>query len=159
MKEWWAGLQPRERQLLRLAAVLLAALLLYALVWQPLQRAREAQAERLERAEESLRWMRGAVAELQSLRAAGRPEPDPRPLLTVVDATAKAAELQGTIRRIQPVGSDDVRVTLEGASYRAVVSWLADMHTRGVQVRELSAQRDAEPGRVSANLVLHRSGG
>jgi general secretion pathway protein M len=150
------GLQERERRILVLGGAALVLVLAYGLVWLPLQEAREQAREAIARSEATLTWMRQAAAEVVALRRAGVTEPDERPLLSIVDSTAKGSGLQEAIRRIQPVGQNDVRVNLDGAAYSDLVAWLAALQGRGVKAVELSAQRENEPGRVTANLTLHK---
>lgn len=159
MRDWWEGLQERERRMLLGGSVALVLVLLYGLAWLPLGDRLADERERLRRAEATLEWMRETGAEIRVLRAAGGVEPDPRPLLSLVDSTAKVQGLQGSIRRIQPAGQDDVRVSMQDASYRQLMAWLVDLHRRGVHARQLSGQRADDPGRINANITLHRLGG
>jgi general secretion pathway protein M len=142
--------------MLILGAAALVLVLAYGAVWLPLQEAREQARESIARSEATLTWMRQAAAEVIALRRAGVTEPDQRPLLSIVDSTAKGSGLQGAIRRIQPVGQNDVRVNLDGAAYSDLMAWLAALQGKGVKAVELSAQRENEPGRVTANLTLHK---
>lgn len=158
MRRWWQGLQERERRIMMLGAFALMVVLGYGLIWLPLQEAREQARKDLARSESTLTWTRQAAAQIISLRGSGRAEPDNRPLLSIVDSTAKRSGLQDGIRRIQPIGQSDVRVSLDGASYRALVAWLAQLHGKGVKAVELSLQRENDPGKVTANLTLHRDG-
>lgn len=158
MRRWWQGLRERERRVLILGAVALVLVLGYGLIWLPLENSRKQAREDLARSEAALTWSRQAAAQIISLGRSARAEPDSRPLLSIVDSTAKGSGLDGVIRRIQPIGQDDVRVSLDGASYRALMAWLAQLHSKGVKAVELSIQRENDPGKVTANLTLNRAG-
>ncbi|MBS1247829.1 MAG: ral secretion pathway protein, partial [Proteobacteria bacterium] len=75
MKAWWEGLSSRERLLTAGGAMLVLALLLYALAWQPLQashrRLRQSVAE--QRAE--LAAMRQMAEEIKRLDGSGGKPP------------------------------------------------------------------------------------
>jgi general secretion pathway protein M len=158
MRRWWRSLQERERRVLVAGAAALVLVLAYGLVWLPFGKSREQAREDLARSEAALTWSRQAAAQIISLRRSARAEPDPRPLLSIVDSTAKGSGLDGVIRRIQPIGQNDVRVSLDGASYRALMAWLVQLHGKGVRAVELSIQRENDPGKVTANLTLNRAG-
>lgn len=144
--------------MLVVGALALVLVLGYGLVWLPFEKSQKRAREDLARSEATLTWARQAAAQIISLRASSRPAPDTRPLLSIVDSTAKASGLDGVIRRIQPIGQNDVRVSLEGASYAALMAWLVQLHGKGVKVVELSIQRENDPGKVTANLTLNRVG-
>lgn len=159
MREWLAGLSPRDRFTLSLGLVVAGALLAWALVWDPFsrdyQRLREVVAEQRELAA----WMTTAVAEVRRLGGAAGGTPTPRrgneSFLALVDRTTKARDLAGAVKRVQPEGADKVRVWLEGAPFDGLVTWLGQLaRAEGVQVTSASFERGAAPGRVDARLTL-----
>ncbi|MCB1589906.1 MAG: type II secretion system protein M, partial [Xanthomonadales bacterium] len=94
-QQWWAGRQPRERWLLGIAGVLAVFLLLYAALYLPLQRHRQALAEQVQQGELDLLQAR-RLAELIRSRgpaaATSLPGPD-RSLLARVDEGLREAGL------------------------------------------------------------------
>ncbi|NGP54665.1 type II secretion system protein GspM [Thioalkalivibrio sp. XN8] len=159
MKDWFLGLEPRERVFVGGGAVAVLLLLLWALVINPLQASRAATAERVETKLETLAFLRAAAAELAgagNMPAAG-PELAGQPLVVVVDRTARAAGLGTALTRNQPVGEDGIRVRLDEASFDAVARWLATLGaTAGLSIEAASFDRTPAEGRVNASLVLRQ---
>ena len=150
---WWRGLAPRERLALALGGAAAGLLLLYALLWAPLQERLAGLRARLAEEEAQVAWMRRA-----SWAAAPRRAPVSGSLLALVDRTARAAGL--ALARVQPEGEGRVRVRLEGAPFDGLARWLGELAAAGLRVEELEVERDrrAGPGRVRARLRLAREG-
>lgn len=160
MKAYWEGLSARDRRILLIGGVILAVLLLYWLIWQPLT-------ERAERLEQSVRaqhadlaWMQAAAERVRGVRVdrvadpVGGAEQTP---LGVIDRTAREGPLAGTVRRVQPEGADSVRVWLEDAPFDDLILWLGALESRhGLRVTSLVVDRQPAEGRVNARLSLER---
>lgn len=161
MKAWLAGLEPRDRRLLLVAALLLGLLLIYALLADPLLSAYRERAARVEQQRAELAWMQEAAARIRQLRADGGSGAGlgGRSLLAVVDGSAREAGLGNALRRVRPDGSLAVRVWFEGVPFDALVEWLGRLDREfQVQVRLITLERQPEPGRVHAQLTLETAG-
>lgn len=159
MKDWFLGLEPRERLFVGVGAVAVVLMLFWALVLNPLQTSRADTTERVETKRQTLAFLRAAAAELAgagNVTAAG-PDLAGQPLVVVVDRTARAAGLGAALTRNQPVGEDGIRVRLDEASFDAVALWLATLGTSaGLGIESASFDRSPAEGRVNANLVLRQ---
>ncbi len=155
MKAWLASLSARDRRVLVIGTALVAAMLLWALVWEPLARSREAlRAEAADNAA-ALAWMRPAAERLIARGGvAATPSSDGRSLLARVDAGAREAGLAASLLGVEPQGGDRVRVQFGGADFDLLAGWLERAAAAGIVIEEFSAQRAAGPGRVDARLVL-----
>jgi len=161
MRGWWEGLQARERRMLASGAVVVAALLGWALLWYPLSHARSDLALRVAHQRDDLAWMRQALGEVASLRAQGarsRADRQGKSLLALADVSARGAGLTGALKRVEPAGSDSVRVNLEIADFDALVSWLdALARDYGVQATDFSVDKVEGLGLVNARVTLQDS--
>jgi general secretion pathway protein M len=161
MRGWWEGLQARERRMLASGAVVVAALLGWALLWYPLSHARSDLAVRVAHQRDDLAWMRQALGEVASLRAQGarsRADRQGKSLLALADVSARGAGLTGALKRVEPAGSDSVRVNLEIADFDALVSWLdALARDYGVQATDFSVDKVEGLGLVNARVTLQDS--
>lgn len=159
MKDWFLGLEPRERLFVGIGAVAVVLLLVWALVISPLGSARAATTERVETKRQTLAFVRSAAAELAAagdLPAAG-PNLAGQSLVVIVDRTARAAGLGNALTRNQPVGEDGIRVRLDNAAFDAVAAWLATIGTSaGLSIESASFDRTPDEGRVNASLVLRQ---
>ncbi len=160
MKEWYAGLAQREKLIVTVGAALVALLLIYALLWDPLASRATSLQQSVTEQSALHAWMQDAAAEAQRLRAVGGGTGvnGGRSMLSVVDQTAKSAKLMGAVKRIQPEGAELVRVTLEQAAFDDLMLWLGTLQrSYAIDVADLSIDR-LDAGRVSARLALRRSG-
>lgn len=154
MKTWWAGLGARDRRILQIGAVLALLMLLWALAWQPLSRARDRLRAQAIAQAEALAWMRPAAQQLVAAGGlTGAPSADARSLLARIDAGAREAGLGGTLVSVEPQGANRVRATLSATDFDVLARWLQQVSGQGVALEQLSVQR-ANAGRVDARVLL-----
>jgi len=156
MRVWWLGLSDRDRRVLSIGGALALLLLVYALAWLPLERAREALRVQATATDASLRWMQAAAPEVARMRGQGGAlRQDSRSLLARVDAGARAAGLGNALLRVEPVGDGQVRLAFQQAGFDPLMSWLEDFaRSDGVRVTELNVQSTGATGQVDARIGL-----
>ena len=161
MKEYWANLSDSERRTLSIGGVVLAIVLVYGLVWTPVKNNAEALRQSVQQKEAFVTWMNNAVEEAKALRkssTSSRQSTGGQSLLAVVDQTARRSKLGPALKRVEPKGTNEVRVRLERAAFDDVVTWLTRLQReRGVGVASVSLDKEESPGRVSATLTLKGS--
>lgn len=155
---WWNKQSTQDRRVLGIGGVVVALLLAWAFVWNPLARSRAQLEMRVERERADLAWMRQTSGELQSLRAKGargQVDRQGKSLFALADVTARGAGLAAALKRVEPTGPKSVRASFESANFDALIGWI-DSLTRdyGVQVTDLSADRVEGLGLVNARVVL-----
>lgn len=158
IRAWWQQREARERRILLIGGAAAAVMLVWALVWHPLQRSRGELRVRVEAQRAELEQMRSDAARVQQLRGQGaraKVERQGKSLLALADATARGAQLANELRRVEPVGSKSVRVSFENASFDAVADWLEGLaRDFGVVATDFSADRAEGVGRVNARVTL-----
>ncbi len=158
MKEWWLGLQARERRTLMIGGVALAITLLYFGLWDPFQSNLKRMEQAVEKNQALLLWMERSAAEVKQLTRAGsgagnRRATSGRSLLALVDQTAKRSRLGVALKRVEPEGKDAVRVWLEQASFDDMMSWLIQLERKnGITIETITVDRQEAPGRVNARI-------
>lgn len=159
---WWAGRQPRERLLLRIAAALVVFSVLFASLYLPLQRQRDTLAAQVQQAELDLLAARRYADEI---RTAGPQVKGPvlagpdRSLLARVDEGLREAGLSSVLARIEPEGDRRVRLWLEDAPFDGLIAWLERASVeQGIRLIDASVDRDLAPGLVSVRLTLEQRG-
>ena len=157
--ERYRELQPRERVMVSVGAVVVLVTLVYLLLWEPFANARTKQmaalaeqralAERLETIGAAVqKAQRAGVAAIQ-----GREQS----LLTLVDQLGRSAELGKAPARLQPEGDNEVKVWFEDVPFDALVRWMATLEARyGVQITAAELERRAGEGLVNARLTVIR---
>ena len=158
---WWTGLQQRERRIVLIGGVVVGLLLGWALLWYPLAHARQDLRARVARESADLTWMRQAQGQAQALHARGargQVSRQGKSLLALADASARSAGLAGALKRVEPTGNDNVRVTFDVADFDALINWLDALgRDYGVQITDLSADKVEGLGLVNARVTLRDS--
>jgi len=143
----WAGLQPRERTMLRVAAALvLAALVWIAFVAPPLRVAREAPAQ-IDQLDAELQRLQRLAGEIPTLRATA----------PVTQAQAGAA-LKAATDRLGDKGKlmllgDRATLTLTGASPPAFQAWLVEARS-GARARPIDVQLNRGTAGLSGTVTV-----
>jgi general secretion pathway protein M len=157
MRDWFESLAQRERIILIAGGVLAVLIIAWTFVWTPL---RDGAFE----LDGSVTQKNRLLANLRRVEAVGAQAnggttvAPTQSLVLLVDQTHRAHGLAGTLSRNQPDGSDGIRVTFQSASFDELVSWLGALQqSYGVLVESASFDGTAQPGIVSATLVLRRS--
>lgn len=157
MKDWFLGLEPRERNMVAGGAAVLLLLLLYVMIWEPIAGSYKDLRNSVQQQQETLTWMRQASAQIKALqRSAGGNASGlgGRSLLAVVDQSARSGGLGNAIKRIEPDGSKGVKVWLEGAAFDPMILWLGKL-TRSFRIEPTMIT--LEPiggGRVNVRMTL-----
>ena len=156
LKQWYEGLEPRERRMVSIGGVLLVLLILVGGILMPLQSAVSGATARNQAKREDLAWMRSNAAEI---RAAGAQmvADTGEPPVVLVDRTARAAGLTDALRGTQPSGNG-VRVQLETAPFDTLVTWLASLDENyGLAIESITVDRAPKPGLVNASITFNRA--
>jgi len=157
MKDWFMGLELRERRMVAGGALVLGVLMFYLLVWEPIAVSYDDLKKNVAAQQETLDWMKQASLKVKALRGSARGTAQGlggRSLLAVVDQSARSAGLGPAIKRVEPDGSKGVKIWLEGAGFDDMVLWLGKLaRTYQIEVSVITLEPQGE-GRVKARLTL-----
>jgi len=162
MKDWFAGLEPREQLFVSSGGVVVIVALLYGFVWAPLDRNHEAMAESVADWHRSLAELGPLKGMAQTGNTATRP-PGPgsqQAPIIIVDQTLRSRQLEQFRRRSQPTSSNGIRVEFENVAFDDLVAWLGDLsdqYSMHVQAGSLSKGSQSGTGRINATLTLERA--
>ena len=161
MKAWLENLDPRERMMVAAGGALLVLFLLYIMIWSPLHSGYDSIKETVEEQRATALWMQQSAQTLKGLKGRAGSAAQGlggRSLLSVADSTARAGGLGPALKRVEPEGSDSVRVWLDGAPFDVLVKWLGTLSTiHGVNAETVTMERSDATGRVYARLTLQAS--
>lgn len=148
-------LAPRERVMVLAAAAVIAVLLLYLLIWEPLATAHTRRAEALQQARAVALRIEEAGARAQA--QGGRRVDRGQSLLAAVDQTSRSPLLGKAPSRVQPEGDREVKIWLEDVAFSSLLRWLQELETRyGINASSAEIERGSASGVVSARLTLVR---
>jgi general secretion pathway protein M len=146
---WWTRRNPRERVLLAVLALSVAAYALVVGIAQPLLGARATALSTIAQHDAAL----ARLAALPPAEVAPADAAD-RPVTAVVTETAPDYGL--TIRRIEAEG-DGARLELADAGFPEIVLWIDELErAHGLRLVAVEMDRQPEPGVVSARLTFGR---
>ena len=161
MKDWFFGLEDRERLVVGIGAIIVALALIYGLAWAPLDRKHsetQASVSNWQRSLAELRPLK-AMASQSGNTAAPSPGAQQSPII-IVDQTLRSRGLERYRKRSQPTSSNGIRVEFEDVAFDDLVLWLGDLseqYRMTVQAGSLASGSRAGPGRVNAALTLERA--
>lgn len=161
LKDKFDSLQPRERVVIIVGAILVLVTAVYVLALSPLYSAVNAQAKRVAQKEGDLAWMRSVSGEVAvlSANAPTRPGPSNESMVVLIDRTARECGLGASLTGQTPNGERGIRVRLEGAEFDKLMVCLGTLQqVHSVDVETATIDRTAKPGIVNASLVLTRVG-
>ena len=129
LRDWLAGLAPRERNLVYAAGGLVIIALLYFVLVLPITTMAAKRAARVEQKTADLAWMRQVAPQVAAAAAAGAAAGSGESLVVLVDRTGREAGLGSALRDQSPSGDQGLRLRLEAASFDVLVVWLVGIRT------------------------------
>lgn len=152
IRAWWSARTSRERTMVSVGVAFVVIALVWALALNPLAQRRAELQRAVPEQRALLAWMESLPTGSQNRTGAVQGS-----LFAVVDRSARATALAGTLSRVQPEGAATVRVWFDDAPFNDLVIWLAVLERdHGIHVTAMAVDRTAAPGRVSARLTLAR---
>jgi general secretion pathway protein M len=160
MIEWWQNLGDRERSLLGIGGVLLALMLLYVMVLEPLQ-AKVASINTLRTASSATLQRMNVIAEQAATLRAQQIEsgtlPDDLSLQRAVDESAQAASLRDKISSLTQDSAISVKMMMQGTPLTQSLMWLLTLRQQyGIRISELEATRGDAAGTANLSVTLTR---
>ncbi|MDP3859623.1 MAG: type II secretion system protein M [Stagnimonas sp.] len=152
-------LQPRERLIVGVGAVVVAITLAYLLLWEPFARAAQRQTVALADERAFAERLEAIASVVQRARSSGLAptQGGGQSLLTLVDQASRLPELGKAPARIQPDGDKEVKIWLEDVPFDQLARWIGVLQSRyGISVSGAEIERRASDGLVNARLSLVR---
>jgi general secretion pathway protein M len=147
---WWAGLQPREQQLVSGAAVVVLVGMFYWLLWQPLHQANTAQQQKVQSAQRQLSQLQQLMPQLKA--AAGTTARSGGSLAQIISTSARSAGV--SVSRMQPQ-NEQLTLVLDDISFNQLLGWLHTLqYQHGVQLINLDVALADKPGIVRVRRMV-----
>lgn len=159
MKDWFEALQPRERMFVLSAIAVVALLMLYLIIWRPLDRAHTDMQTSVHTWGTALSELRPLQSQLQSSSLNSAQASRNESLVVIVDNSLRERGLYSALQRSQPTAQNGIRVEFENAAFDDLILWLGDLATsHGLQLQSGSFSSNAtdNAGRVNATVTLER---
>ena len=149
----YRALEQRERLLLHIAGAIGLVAILYAGVFSPAYDFRETALERHAEQQYRLDWIRSHEAEARQRGEdnAGPGAPN-RSLLTLIDATAREANVRLT--RYRPESDGSVNVVIQRQAFNDVLRWTGLLVADDLRIVQAAIDAEDEQGVVNARLSI-----
>ncbi|MBK8164096.1 MAG: type II secretion system protein M [Gammaproteobacteria bacterium] len=156
MKQFIANLSDRERVLLAGGGGGALLVLLFLIAWHPFSRYVERLDDNVVAQRELRVWMQQAATEVKQLRGSAPARRGAgQSLLAVADSTARQHGLAAAMKRVEPEGTDKVRIRLEQAGFDDLTRWLELLvREHGVRIESITIDGRSQSGTVDARLAL-----
>lgn len=147
VKAWWVSLNPRERQLVTIAALAVGFYVVFAVAVQPAWRTLRAAPAQLDALDVQLQGMQRLAGEAKDLR--GLPPVNPAQAMAALKA---ASDRLGDKARLSVQGERAV-LTLTGVGTEQLRGWLAEARS-GARARPIEASLTRGPVGYSGSIVV-----
>ena len=154
---WWQAREPRERRMLAVMFIALAAFIAWYGISVPLRGLRDDARARHERAASELLATQAAASEIEAL---GTVRPSPGDVQQLESAVLEAARAAGVaISRHRADGPAALQVDIESVATPALLSWLDALRIEhGIAPDTLDVTESSGALRVSARFALVEAG-
>jgi len=163
MMDYWNQLKPSERTIISVAGIILAVLILYLAVLEPFMLKSDEYTTKVAQQKSQIEWLKKKSLEVKQLQVssggAGTTRKSGDSLLVIVDRTAKQNKLADSLKRVEPDGSERVRVWLDSASFDEVAKWLGLLQSSyQLDIESAVFDKVEAAGRVNVRLVIIEGG-
>lgn len=160
MKTWFNALQPRERLIVTIAAIVLTLLLLYLLVWSPVSSRLQTARQDVAADRSLLLWMQKSNADIKKYKGStNRKTPNRNiSLINAVESSARQAGIRKSITHLEPKGSTSISVQIKAANFDQLIHWQGTMEKQyAAQATQLNIKPTDKPGLVDARIKFTRA--
>ncbi len=156
IKEYLNSLESRERNLVVIAAVLVALTIPYQFIWKPFSESLENTNVRVKSQRNQLATMQQQAREIRQLQGAGTviAQSGRQFLNNLINTAAKRNGLTNALN-IKADSEDNLRVSMDNVPFDNVMTWLDQLISNsGIIVSKLTVDRQPTVGRVNVSVYL-----
>ena len=146
----------REKMIVGVGLVVVLVLGVHALVIEPYLERVATVREQIEQQRADLAWMRSAV---EGMPVGELGATDPKisgTLANFIDQAVRRQGLSGQLSQMSPIGNDEVRMRYSAVDFNRLVSFIAQVNTNGLDIKDIRITAADDPGVVDSSLVLVR---
>jgi len=148
----------REKAIVAVAVLVVIVLGVHAFVIEPYQERVTFLREAIEQQNTDLVWMKSAVARLPAAGAANSAvnQPISGTLANFIDQVVRRQGLSEQLSQISPIGNDEIRMRYNAVDFNRLVSFIAQVNSSGLEIKDIRILPADIPGIVDSNIVLVR---
>jgi type II secretory pathway component PulM len=148
----------REKAIVAAGLLVVIVLGVHALVIEPYQERMAFLQEAIEQQDTDLVWMKSAVTRLPPAGATGSPggQAISGTLANFIDQVVRRQGLSEQLSQISPIGNDEIRMRYNAVDFNRLVSFIAQVNTSGLAIKDIRILPADVPGIVDSNIILVR---
>lgn len=146
----------REKMIVGLALVVVIVLGVHAFVVEPYQERTLVLREQIAQQRSDLAWMRSAVAGMPAGEISAAVPQISGTLANFIDKAVRRQGLSGQLSQMSPIGSDEIRMRYNAVDFNRLVSFIAQLNSNGLDIKDIRISAADNPGVVDSSLVLVR---
>lgn len=159
LRDWFYGLQPREKLYLIAGAAGFVMMVVYFSLWLPLAGAVGRLDEAVTQQQHDIVWMGAASGNIRQLQQNSQRRMSSRSMLAVIDQAITTANLKTGLQRMEPDGQNTVKLWLNKSPFDQVIAMLGQLEQgQGIAVQSLAMTAADGAGLVDARITLTRGG-
>jgi type II secretory pathway component PulM len=148
----------REKAIVAVALLVVIVLGVHAFVIEPYQARLATLRQDIEQKNTDLAWMKSAVARLPAASVANSANNQKisGTLANFIDQVVRRQGLSKQLSQISPIGNDEIRMRYNAVDFNRLVSFIAQVNTNGLQVKDIRILPADIHGIVDSHIVLVR---
>ena len=146
----------RERAIVGIGLVVIFVIGVHALVIEPYQLKHSELRAEVEQQRADLAWMRSAVANLPTAEANASTAQISGTLANFLNQAVRRQGLSGQLSDMSPIGEDEVRMRYSAVDFNRLVSFIAQVNSSGLDIKDIRISAANDPGIVDSSLVFVR---
>jgi len=157
MKDLLSKISSREKTILMLAAITLLGLSVHALIIEPFNQKKLELSSAIEQGNIDLKWMQSAVFQLPRGNGLTQASKFEGSLANLIDREVRGQNLSSFLTQMTPISDGEIRVRYKEINFNRLLSFIAQVNSRGLKVKDLRINATDKPGDVDCSLVLEKN--
>ncbi len=155
IKQYWQGLEARERWMLVVGGGLAFVILFYSLLWDPWHKRIDTLRVEVPSKFQDLVWLTWQKDHVRGLRSGNQAKAlgKPSAILTFIEQSAGKHGLRKSLA-ILPGRNKQTRITLKKAPFDQALAFVQDLSKGGFKLTAVLFKGVGEPGRVDVTLTV-----
>ena len=156
MSELLARYSMREKMIVVAALLVVVVIGGHSQIIEPyLTRSAELQDE-ISQQRADLNWMKSAVVNMPVAMSTPTTVEIEGTLANFVDQAVRRQGLSAQLTQMSPIGTDEIRMRYNAVDFNRLVSFIAEVSSSGLDVKDMRISPGDIPGVVDSNIVLER---
>ena len=156
MLSYLSKLSMREKLIVIMAFVVVAALSIHGLVIEPYQQNLVRVTGSIEQAKSDLLWMQSEVQRLPVSREAQKNVSFNGSLANLINQAVASQKLKNYLTQMTPIGKSEIRIRYSAIEFNQLIAFIAALKQRGLIIKELRIDSTSDIAKVDSTVVFRK---